>query len=183
MATYPIYYPSGCDSDVPDHLCSNCSDIENARVRSVAFIKKGFTFTDPSSPAEWTAGILSKDIVMIPSTNGTFDGGAEQENDGYGDQKSKLTGYDFALNFKDPDYKGNGNFYNEIKRSRNYYVAWRTATQVHISDKVVEIIPKNPVTAPTTDEVVWDVTVKWSSEDLPIPYDAPLSVFTCFDYL
>lgn len=180
---YTIYYPSGCDSEIPDHLCSNCDDIEHGRVRSIAYIKRSFTFTDPSNPNEWRAGILSKDIIVIPDVNGTFDGGAETTGDGYGDQQEKLLGYNFTLQYKDPNYKQNAQFYNELKKSRNFYVAYRTETQVHFSDVAVQVIPKNPVTAATTDEVVWDVTVKWANGDVPTPYDAPAGTFTCFDYL
>ena len=179
---YTIYYPSGCDSEIPDHLCSNCDDIEHGRVRSIAYIKTSFSFTDPSNPTEWRTGILNKSIIIIPDVNGTFDGGAETEGDGYGDQQTKLLGYNFTLQYKDPNYKANALFYNEIKKSRNYYVAYRTETQIHFSDVTVQVIPKNPVTAATTDEVVYDVTVKWSNGDIPTPYDAPAGTFTCFDY-
>lgn len=180
---YPIYYPSGCDSQLPDHLCNNCDDIEHGRLRAVAFIKKSFEFMDPSNPNEWRAGILSKDIIIIPEVNGTFDGGSEQTADGYGDQQTKLLGYIFNAVFKDPNYKQNAQFYNELKKSRNFKFAYKTETQVHLSDKTVQVIPKNPVTASTQDEVAYDVTVQWASGDLPIPYDAPEGTFTCFDYL
>lgn len=183
MAYYPIYYPGGCDAEIPDHLCANCDDIEHGRIRSIAFIKKSFHFHDITNPVEWTAAINAKNVIIIPDVNGTFDGGAEQEADGYGDQQTKLVGYNFTLNFKDPNYKQNAAFYNAIKNSRNYTIAYRTETQIHPSLVAVEIIPKNPVTANTTDEVVWDVTVKWSTGDVPEPFDAPLGTFQCFDYL
>lgn len=180
---YPIYYPTGCDAEIPDHLCSNCPDIEHGRIRSAGYIKKSFEFADPSNPNEWRTGILNKDIIIIPAVNGTFDGGSEQEGDGYGDQQTKLLGYNFTSTYKDPNYKQNAQFYNEIKKSQNYRYFYRTETQVHITEEAVQAIPKNPVTANTTDEVTWEVTVKWSSGDLPIPYDMPDGTFTCFDYL
>ena|ERR1043165_4991069 len=179
---YTIYYPSDCDSDLPDHLCSNCEDIEHGRLRSVAFYKKSFAFTDPSNPLEWRTGILNKDIIIIPDVNGTFDGGSEVTADGYGDQQEKLIGYNFTAQYKDPNYKQNADFYNVIKNSRNWMFAFKTETQVHFSDVTVQVIPKNPVTANTTDEVVWDVTVKWAGGTVPKPYDAPAGTFTCFDY-
>jgi hypothetical protein len=179
---YSIYYPSGCDAEIPDHQCSNCDDIEHGRVRSIAYIHNDFTFTDPTNPLQWQAGILEKKIIIIPDVNVTFDGGAETTGDGYGDQQTKLLGYNFTLEYKDPSYKNNANFYNEIKKSRNFYIAYRTETQVHFSDVTVQVIPTNPVTANTTDEVVWDVKVQWSNGDVPTPYDAPAGTFVCFDY-
>ena len=180
---YAIYYPTGCDSDVPKHICSECDDPEGGRVRSIAYVKKSRIFADLSNPVEWQNAIAAKDVIIIPEVNGTFDGGAEQTGDGYGDQQTKLLGYNFTLNYKDPNYKQNARFYNELLKSRNYYIVYRTETQVHSSDVTVQVIPKNPVTANTTDEVTWDVTVQWSSGSLPEPQDEPGGIFDrCFDY-
>lgn len=179
---YEVYYPSGCDSEIGDHYCSPCEPKEHGRVRSVAFIKSGFEFADPSNPTEWQAGIDNKDIIIIPETNGSFDGGSEVEATGYGDQATALVGYNFVLTYNDPNYKLNADFYNAIKRSRNWRVAYRTETQIHMVDTNVSVVPKNPVAEDITSEVVWNVLVKWSNGDLPIPYDVPEGIFTCFDY-
>lgn len=177
-----IYYPSGCDAAVPDHFCDPCEAIEHGRVRSVAFVKSSVVFNDETSPVEWLAAIETKDIIIIPDTLGAFDGGAPVEATGYGEQATKITGYNFSLTFKDPNYKENADFYNGLKASRSYRVAWRTETQTHLSDATVSVIPKNPVTENLTDEVVWDVEVKFSQGDLPAPFDTPTGVFDCFAY-
>lgn len=179
---YQVYYPSGCGTATGNHYCNPCDVPENGRVRSAAFISNDFAFLDPTSPVEWNAGILAKKIIIIPETNGSFDGGSEVEGTGYGDQKSKLTGYDFQLTYSDPNYRLNADFYNAIKRSRNWKFAYRTSSQVHMVEVPVTIIPKNPVTENLTDEVVWHVLVKWSDDDLPIPFNTPAGIFTCFDY-
>lgn len=177
-----IYYPSGCDVLVPDHLCDPCEAKEKGRVRSVAFIKNTFSFSDPSNPTEWQTGINAGDIIIIPEVLGSFDGGAEVESPGYGDQSTNLTGYNFTSGFKDPNYKLNGTFYNTIKNSRAYRYAFRTQTQIHLTDNIVSVIPKNPMTENLTDDVVWDVAVKWADADLPEPYDTPPGIFdACFE--
>lgn len=172
-----VYYPTGCDSLIPDHICDPCEEIEQGRVRSVAFIKSDFAFTDPSNPTEWQTGFASGDIIIIPQTKGTFDGGAEVESPGYGDQSTRLTGYNFQAQYQDPNYKNNAAFYNALKNSRQYVFAYRTATQIHITENAVSVIPKNPVQDDTNSEVVWDVIVKWSGNDLPVPYDVPAGIF------
>lgn len=172
-----VYYPSGCDALIPDHICDPCEEIELGRIRSVAFIKNTFAFIDPTDPTEWETGFAAGDIIIIPQTKGTFDGGAEVETAGYGDSSTRLTGYNFQLQYQDPNYRLNCNFYNAIKNSRDYKVAYRTETQVHISDKTVQVIPKNPVQDDTTSEVVWDVIVKWAAKDLPCPFDVPSGIF------
>lgn len=179
---YSVYYPSGCDTQVPDHFCSNCGRKEGARIRSAAYIAKDFEFTDPSNPVEWRQGIAAKKIIIIPLTNGTFDGGSEVEQPGYGDQATELSGYNFVAQYNDPDYALNADFYNAIKRSKNYKFAYRTETQGHITGVAVQAIPKNPVVDDVTGSVVWAVTVKWADEDLPVPFDIPPGIFDCFDY-
>jgi hypothetical protein len=179
---YQVYYPAGCEADLGDHYCNPCEAAEHGRVRSVAFIAAAFAFTDPTSASEWAAGIAAKQIVIIPETNGSFDGGSEIETPGYGDQQTKLVGYNFQLNFKDPNYQLNADFYNALKRSRNWRIGYRTENLVHLSENTVQAIPKNPVAEDLTSEVVWDVIVKWSEADLPVPYAVPEGIFTCFDY-
>ena len=179
---YQVYYPAGCTAEVPDHYCNPCDALEHGRVRSVAFIDSAFDFVDPSDPTEWQAGIAAKSIIVIPATNGSFDGGSEVETPGYGDQQTKLTGYSFVLTYNDPNYKLNADFYNLLKRSRNYKIAFRTETLTHLSVNTVTVIPKNPVAEDLTSEVVWNVAVKWSEGDLPVPYDTPAGIFECFDY-
>lgn len=180
---YDVYYPSGCDTEVGEHFCNDCETPEHGRIRSVAFIKDSFAFTDPTSPTEWRNGIQSKEIIIIPKTNGSFDGGSEVEGPGYGDQSSKLIGFNFQAVYNDPNYKENADFYNALKRSKNYRFAYRTESQIHITDNTVSVIPKNPVGEDLTSEVTWNVTVKWSDSDLPVPFDVPAGIFDCFDYV
>lgn len=172
-----VYYPSNCDDLVPEHICDPCEEIEGGRVRSIAFYKSSFAFVDPSDPTEWEAGFASGDIILIPQTNGTFDGGAEVEAPGYGDQVTRLTGYNFQIQYQDPNYRGNCNFYNTLKTSRQYKAAYRTGTQIHLIDSTVQVIPKNPVQEDPNSAVVWDVLVKWSGKDVPCPYDVPPGIF------
>lgn len=179
---YPVYYPAGCGAEIGDHYCNDCEAPEGGRVRSVAFIRNDFEFNDPTNPNEWIAGIQAKAIIIIPKVNGTYDGGSEIETPGYGDQATQLTGYNHVLTYNDPNYKFNADFYNAIKRSSNYRLAYRTETQVHLNQNTVSIVPKNPVTDDPASRVVWNVLVKWAEADSPVPYDMPAGVFECFDY-
>ena len=172
-----VYYPASCDDLVGDHYCDPCEDVEQGRVRSVAFIKTTFTFTDPSDPLEWEAGFASGDIILIPQTRGNFDGGTEVESTGFGNQATRLTGYNFQVQFQDPNYKQNCAFYNALKKSRQYKFAYRTSTQIHMVDYTVQAIPKNPVQDDLATDVVWDVLVKWQGADVPCPHDAPPGIF------
>jgi hypothetical protein len=176
-----VYYPAGCDVLVPDHVCDPCEAREKGRVSSVAYVRNSYVFTDPTDPTEWQTGINSGDIQVIPQVNGSFDGGAEVETPGYGRQSTTLTGFNYSLTYKDPDYKTNGVFYNALKNSRDYRFAFVTETQAHLTDAAVTAIPKNPIADDPTSEVVWEVTVKWASGDLLEPFDVPPGIFDrCF---
>lgn len=172
-----VYYPSNCDDLVPDHICDPCEDIEQGRIRSMAFIKKTFVFIDESNPTEWEVGFAAGDIILIPQTKGTYDGGSEVLAPGYGDQAERFTGFNHQLQFQDPNYAQNCAFYNTLKRSRQYKAAYRTSSKIHIIDATVQVIPKNPVQEDINSEVVWDVIVKWSHPDSPCPYDVPPGIF------
>lgn len=175
-----VYHPAGCEEETPAHYCSNCGTDEHGRVRAVAFIKKDFVFIDPPNPQEWIDGINAGDIIVVPETNGTFDGGTPKEGPGYGDQTTTYLGSDFVLQFKDPNYLGNCHFYNNINKSRIWKVAYKTETLIHISNKTAFINAKNGVADDLTSTVVWDVTAKWADKDLPCPYTAPDGIFNCF---
>jgi len=175
-----IYYPSNCDATVPEHICNPCDSIEHGRIRSIAFISNTVTIVDPTSPTEWLAAIQANTVRIIPETSGTFDGGEAKEEAGFGDLETRLTGYSFSLNFKDPNYKDNAAFYNAIKYSRSWKVAYRTETQIHLSDAAVSVVPKTPVADDLNSAVVWEVQVKWQGSSLPTPYDVPAGVFDCF---
>lgn len=178
----PIYYPSNCKSDIVAHVCSDCPEVEHGRIRSVAFIHKDVAFVDPTSAAEWQAIIAAnpKDIIVIPETHGTFDGGSPQYGLGYGNEEERFLGSEYILAYFDPNYKDNYPFYQSIKTNGDYKVAYATETLVHIVDAQVRVNPKAPVEDEMNSEVVWSVEVKWKSKNDPEPFDIPATIFACF---
>src|SRR4051812_40128414 len=172
-----VYYPAGCEVEIPDHICETCGTEEKGRIRTAGFEKISHTFTDPSNPTEWRTAINNRDVIVIDGVIGSFDGGTEQEGPGYGSQATKLLGYAFTANFRDPNYVLNAAFYNGIKNSKAYRFFYVTDTRVHFSENAVSVIPKNPVAEDLTSDVVWDVTVKWQGKDLPEPFEKPDAIF------
>lgn len=172
-----IYYIADCDEQLPDHICDPCEDFEGGGVRSFALIKNSFSFVDPSDPTEWSAGIDSGDIIVIPQTKGSYDGGSETEGTGYGDQQSRVTGMNHQIQLQDPNYASNADFYNTVRGSRAWKGAYRTETKVHLINRTLSLIPKNPVQEDLTTDVVWDITIKWSDKASPVPYDVPPGIF------
>lgn len=175
-ASQPDYYAPFCEADNPP---------EKGRIRSFAFIAKDYLATlqaDPTDSAIWVTGILDKKIIIIPTIAGDYDGGSPVTGPGYGDTKETTVGYDHVITYRDPNYKLNAAFYNAIKYGRNWVPAWRTETQTHIADNAAQIIPKAPISEDLASDVAWNVEVRFSQPDLPIPFDTPAEVFIPFAY-
>ena len=180
----PVYYPgTSCEEDVPEHVCNPCSEFEKGRVRSAAFIHKDYKniiLASPNDTAVWVAGIEDGLIKIIPEVSGTSNGGEKVTSAGYGDQKEQVTGRNYVVAFKDPNYDGNCEFYNQIELSRAWHFAYKTETLIHISDKAVSTFTNNPVSENLEDDVVWNAEITWFQKRLVCPMPSPDGVFVCF---
>jgi hypothetical protein len=178
-----IVYKNCDELSIPQHVCDDCIDGEKGGIRSIALVDKDYNLDDPTSSADWLAGITAGKIIIVPATRGTFDGGSAVTAQGYGDNAQITTGYTFTLAARDPAYKQNQTFWNVISKRKDFKVAFRTNTLVHISDAPVSITPTNPVEEGLDSVVDWQISFTWSSSNLPEPYDATAlkdTVFTCF---
>ena len=172
-----------CDQNIIAPSCDPCmTAVEQGRVRGVIFFHKDIYNTiklQPTDANTWAQALHDGDAFVIPETQGSFDGGAPVEVTGYGDVGTKIVGYNFTLSYKDPSFIQNCGFYNTIKGSTNWHIAFRTETQTRISSRPVAILPKSPVEEDINSEVVWDIEVKWNEKDQPCPFDTPAGIFTC----
>lgn len=181
---YEVTYPgTNCDNEVPQHVCDPCADIEKGRVRSIGYVNKSIVETikaNPSDTSVWTDGIQDGTIRIIPEVTGNFNGGQPVTGAGYGNSKEKNNGRSCELNFMDPNYDGNCSFYTELEKSRNWHLAWKTETMIHISDNPVTVFVANPLTDNLEEDVVWNVKNTWSQKAPVCPATAPDGVFDCF---
>lgn len=177
------YYPSGCggSNSLTAYNCNPCLVLEKGRVSAVAIIKNSFAFVNPSSAAEWTAGIANGNIVVIWQTQGSYDGGSTTEQPGFGRSATSNGGTDHTLIFKDPNYLENPDFYNDLRNISDRTIAFCTETAVHIVNAPVTFTPKNPVQDDVNSIVTWEVQAKWSADDSPVPYTQPNGIFeSCY---
>lgn len=176
-----IYYPSGCQDNVPLYQCNACPDREKAGVTTVAFIKKNFSFVNPSDASEWTAGILSGDIMLIAKTRGSYDGGSAKYGDGFGRIKQRLLGYDYKLQFMDEDFKANTAFYDAIDDSNNWKLAFFTESLVWLVETAVTTSVKDTVDVDIEKDIVWDCEITWFYKNKPRKFTAPANIEeSCF---
>lgn len=176
------YLPSGsCGGGViPDYTCTACVTPEYGRVRSIAIIKKSYVATvmlAPSLDSTWTTGLSSGNLWSIYATQGSYDGGTTEERTGYGNQATYNGNTTHTLVYKDPNYSDNCDFYNALKLSSDYTIAYVTENFVHFSETVVTFTPKNSVADDIKSEVNWEVTCKWVNPDSPCPYTKPSTFF------
>jgi len=164
--------------DTLQHVCDPCGR-ELGRVRGVALFDASFDIAAlkalliSGQTADITAaqtafenGVAAGKIHLISETTGTFDGGAAQTGDGYGDEETRLLGYLYTLNFKDPSYSGNKEFWEKAE-NEHWIVCWRTETLLHLADKPAGIQAIAPVEQDLTSAVAWNVTATWKSKAKP----------------
>jgi hypothetical protein len=164
----------GIQGETLTHVCDPCGR-ELGRVRGVILFDGSYdiqalieAIKTESAEAETMleAAIVGGQAQLISETTGTFDGGAPQTGDGYGDEDTRLLGYLYTLAYKDPSYAPNKEFY-EKSEFGHWYVAFRTESLLHFADKPATLQAIAPVEQDLTSAVVWNVTATWKSKNKP----------------
>jgi len=164
------------------HTCDPCLLPELGKVRSFCLIKKGTAVTAPFDLTEWTAAVESGDIIIIPESTGTFDGGTPKMGAGYGNKNERKLGDDYVLAVSDPTYLDNTEFW-EAAEKETWNIAYRTEKVLHIVDADVTIAASAPVEADVDSEVVWNINATWFSKEKPKAslFEPIKSLFKCFE--
>lgn len=179
------YLPSGScgGGSQPDYSCGACITTEHGRIRSIAIIKTSYVATvmaAPSSNSTWTTGLSSGNLFALYATQGSYDGGSTTELTGFGNQATLNGNTTHTLTFKDPFYGENCDFYNSIRDSSEYTIAYVTENYVHFAETTVTFSPKNPVQDDINSVLTWEVQCKWTNPDSPCAYEKPSTFFdTC----
>lgn len=174
-----VYYPaSNCGGGaIPQYTCNSCFTYEYSRIRSIAYVKNTFSFTDPEDPTEWNTGLAAGDIIVLWATAGNYDGGTVEELVGFGDSETVNGGNSHVLVYKDPNTVANCDFYNAIKDSTDYTIYFRTSSKIWSAGAPVTITPKMPVADDLKAVLTYEVTLKWQNSNLPCPYEVPAGIF------
>ena len=172
---------NNCDITVPIPVCASCNDDERGGVRGVAFIHASVIaqiLADPDNGILWATLITAGKIHMIPETKGTY-GATPNYVTGFGNRAQRLLDYTHLVTYDEPNTKNNCDFYNTIKRSDKYFVAFITGSQLRISDRPVQVVATSPIVEDIKQLVLWHVEITWDSEHIPCPTDIPDEVFQC----
>lgn len=156
------------------HVCDPCGR-ELGRVRGVILFDGSFDIqglidaikaNDATAETLIETAVTSGQAHLISETTGTYDGGSPQTGDGYGDAENRLLGYLYTLNFKDPSYAPNKEFWEKAEYNQ-FYIAFRTESLLHFADKPATLQAIAPVEQDLTSAVVWNVTGTWKSKNKP----------------
>lgn len=175
LLAFSVYY-SGCDTVIPDPVCSDCPDKELGRVRSIFLQRVDYTFVDITNPVEWQTAIQNRDVYVFPYTKGTFTMN-EVLTPGFGNVEEDMDSYENILAVMEPNFKDNRAFWNAMKKSHAFKVGWRTESYVYVSDTPAVIIPKFKVDDDLRSKVIWDLGFKFIQEDIPQIVDMPVGTF------
>lgn len=170
-----VYYP-GCSLVIPDPTCSDCPTKELGRVRSIFLVKTSYTFADITNPVEWQTAITARNVYVFPYTKGTFTMNPVL-SPGFGNVEEDLDSYENTLEVMEPNFAGNCNFWNAMKRSNAFKIGWRTESYVYLSSVASKIIPKFGVEDDLKSKVNWNIQFKFVQEDITCPTDMPVGTF------
>lgn len=164
------------------HKCDPCDTPELGRVRSLVLIKKGTQISFPLEIEQWRTLIESGQIIVIPKTIGSFDGGTPKTGDGYGDETERVLSNDYVLSVKDPNYADNVEFW-EAAEGETWNVAFRTETLLHYVKSDCKLSTKAPIEEGLDSRVVWNVEIKWNSRTKPqvAPFEPIAEIFNCHE--
>lgn len=158
-----------CENAVFDkaYYSDPCRASEGGNVRSLVLIRKGTDITFPLDRAEWIEQVELGNIFIMSETRGVFDGGTEKTIQGYGKEKERVVGFDYTLQFKDPNYRLNGKFY-EAAEKPIWNVAYLSETQLHYVNSDCQLSARAPIEEDMDSDVAWNVEVKWTAKDKPV---------------
>ena len=164
------------------HVCDPCDTPEMGRVRSLVLIKKGTTIELPLSKEGWQTAIEAGNIVIIPKTIGSFDGGTPVMGDGYGEETERKLADDYVLSVRDPNYADNEEFWQEAEKEE-WNIGYCTETLFHYVNATVRLTAKAPVEEGLDTRVVWNVELKWRSKTKPqaTQIEPVAEFFKCFE--
>ena len=171
------YTPTGCDA-LPAYVPNNCDDVEMGRIRGVAYVPIHYVFTDPTNAAEWQTLIANGTVVVVPDTNGSYDGGKVKEGPGFGGNINTFLGFDHSAKFKDPNLSsGNIAFYDKLCTTRGYKLYFATEKSGWFADQPCAFMPSVPVQDAIDSQITFEIEAKWVSRNLPNMYTLPAGIF------
>lgn len=156
--------------------------IEKARISNLVFLEKGqYEGLDKSSGAAFRDAILALEATcqafVIRNCRGEYDGGEATTVEGRGRQNERFGGMNHAIVMTDFEIIPNVDFYNKLKYTSLAYdlifmtesLAWPVIKQD------LTVLPSVPISNVPTDDVLGEITIQWTGDNIPEPVDIDTS--------
>jgi hypothetical protein len=165
------------------YTCDPCEKTEGGGIRSFMAIRSGITIAVPLNLTALTAQVESGDVIILPATRGTYDGGTPKMVAGFGSQKERRTGADYVLQVKAPTYAENAGFMEALEKTDKWNLAFATETQLHIVTDDCNFTTKAPIEEGIDTDVLWNIEAKWFSKTKPTvtPISPIVTLLKCFE--
>lgn len=165
------------------YTCDPCDATEHGGVRSFMLIKKGVTVAVPLNLSALTVQVEAGNVIILPATRGTFDGGTPKMVTGFGNRKERRIGADYVLQVKAPTYADNALFMAAVEKIEDWNLGFATETQMHIVTDDCTLTTKAPVEEGLDTEVLWNIEAKWFSKNKPVitPVSPIVTLLKCFE--
>lgn len=168
-------------ANITENNCSVC-DIELGRVRKLALVHSSFfqqLIDDITNVSLWDLGRTLGKIFVYPEVQGEFDGGNPVTVRGFASNEDIEVAKQYTIELREPNYIGNKEHFNDINGSRQFYAIWATETLMYASTRPIYLSVKAPVSNDLKNEIVWQMTLKWTSQELPLVFDRDDNVLQC----
>lgn len=168
-------------ADITENNCSVC-DVELGRVRKLALVQSSFfqqLIDDITNVSLWDLGRTLGKIFVYPEVQGEFDGGNPVTVRGFASNEDIEVAKQYTIELREPNYIGNREHFNDINGSRQFYAIWATETLMYASTRPIYLSVKAPVSNDLKNEIVWQMTLKWTSQELPLVFDRDDNVLQC----
>ncbi|GHT33555.1 hypothetical protein FACS189434_07960 [Bacteroidia bacterium] len=112
----------------------------------------------------WETQIQAGLIFVVPSTRGTFDGGAANNVSGFrSDEPEKMVSKTFTAVINDRNHAQNGEFYEALENNaRGFYLAWNSGNELRMSRVPIQsFLAQDPVEEDFTSRLQWQATITW----------------------
>lgn len=177
---------------MPQTCNYNCAELpEYEQVSRCDYLYGGFnawgylecsnTITDYSNPSEWTANINAGNAKAMGPVRASIPEASpiEGENPNSCGNDTILDGFDFTAQIKDYNVSAtNVDFYNGLNRRTGYLVLANCKTQkILVITDPVNFVATMLAPESKKEKMMFNVTAKWSSFDMPQIFDAPPGIF------
>jgi len=162
-----------CSTPLPDYAEDICAN-EPGRIIAVAIMRSDHTVTDPTSASLWNSNITAGRVVILKNVRGDKPKSTDVQGDGFGRQQTRSISRDFVANYKHPSVIGNEDFYNVLNYDNGHSFWFYTQGQKiwDSGDAIANFDSDFTIEEGLNTFIMWDVTVTWSTEDIPVASDA-----------